>query len=271
LSKCHRGRSTIGEYKKKATRLYVLGNGPSLTKDLERYGEEMMAGERLVVNFMGLASEYKAIKPNLYVLADPIFFLDPDCLPEVSKEKVAKLQKVLQNETDWPMILVTLGDQSETVFVKTLASNRNITLLYAFTGVPVPSDIQDFSGWLRNRYSPPSQNIINYSLYLGIVWRYSDIYLLGADTSFHTMVHVEQDTNRLYMEDVHFYGVEKRYMYKDPEQLQRNTMSFFFWNVHQAFLWYEKIREFADWAGVKIVNASSFSWIDCFERPAERR
>jgi len=41
--------------------------------------------------------------------------------------------------------------------------------------------------------------------------------------------------------------------------------------VLRAFKWYAKLREFADWAGVKIVNASSFSWIDSFERPASGR
>ena len=34
----------------------------------------------------------------------------------------------------------------------------------------------------------------------------------------------------------------------------------------RCFRPYGKLCEFADWSGVKIINASSFSWIDAFER-----
>ena len=33
----------------------------------------------------------------------------------------------------------------------------------------------------------------------------------------------------------------------------------------RCFCRYDKLCEFADWAGVKIINASSFSRIDAFE------
>lgn len=266
LSKCHRGRSTIGEYKKKAARLYVLGNGPSLTKDLERYGEEMMAGDRLVVNFMGLSSDFCFIKPTCYVFADPIFFVDPMTLPDVSRKKVVALLDVLVNKTFWSMTIVTFSHNKNTSFVKKVKRNPCIRVLYADGIVPVPPDIKDFLGWVCNRYSPPAQNVINMALYLGVVWRYPEIVLLGADTSFHEMVRMEQETNRLYMVDAHFYGVEKRYMYRDSEQRTPNTMSNFFQEVYTVFAWYDKLREFADWANVRIINASSYSWIDAFER-----
>ena len=268
LSKVVRGKSTISKYRRSSNRLYVMGNGPSLKKDLEKYGEEMMSCDRLVVNFMGTTPEYQRLKPTCYVLADPIFFINPDELPLSSREKVAALQDVLINKTTWPMTLVTLGDRTDTPLIKTLKSNPNISVLSTFIGVPVPPDIKDFCGWIRNRYSPPAQNIINMALYLGVFWRYPEVYLLGADTSFHAMVHVEQETNRLYMEDEHYYGVEKRYMYQDPEQTKPQTMSGFLPHVLCAFAWYDKLREFADWAGVRIINASSFSWIDAFERPS---
>ena len=271
LSKCIRRSSTIVQYNRSSSRLYVLGNGPSLKKDLEKYGDEMMAYDRLAVNFMGTTKEYQIIRPTCYVLADPIFFVNPSDLPESSSEKVAALQDVFLNKTTWPMTIVSLGAKHDSPLMKELRSNPNITVLHASNSVPVPPDIKDFGGWSRNRYSPPAQNVINMALYLGIVWRYPEIYLLGADTSFHTMVHVEQETNRLYLEDEHFYGIEKRYMYKDPEQKIPDTMSNFFLNVGRAFAWYEKLREFADWAGVRIINASSFSWIDAFERPAVSR
>lgn len=268
MSRFIRGYSTILTYARKSDRLYVLANGPSLNKDMERYGEEMMAYDRLVVNFMGTTEIFQKIKPTCYVIADPIFFVPREGLPETSRKNVDALQEVLSKNVTWPMTLVAPGQFRESVFMKAMKENGNISVLYFSGAVPVPEDIADFKGWGKNRYAPPCQNIINAALYLGIVWRYPKIVLLGADTSFHAMAHVEQETNRMYYEDEHFYGKTKRYIYQDPECRIPQTMSGFLPHVLRCFRWYDKLREFADWAGVKIINASSFSWIDAFERPS---
>jgi len=267
MSRCIRGYSTILMHERKSERLYVLANGPSLKKDLEKYGEEMMLHDRLVVNFMGTTDVFMRIRPTCYVVADPIFFIPRESLPEASRKNVDALEKVLVNETSWPMILAAPSEFRTSAFIEALKANKNITVYFFWRGVPVPEDIVDFDGWSRNLYSPPCQNVLNASLYLGIVWRYPEIVLLGADTSFHAMVHVEQDTNLLYTTDDHFYGSSKHYMYEDPECKIPQKMSGFLPHVLRAFKWYDKLREFADWAGVTIVNASSFSWIDSFERP----
>ena len=267
MSRCLKGYSTILTHVRKADRLYVLANGPSLKKDLEKYGEEMMSYDRLAVNFMGTTDVFQKIRPTCYVIADPIFFVPRESLPEASQKDVDALQDVLANGVIWPMTLVAPADGRTSEFMKAAEANPNITALYFSWKVPVPEDVVDFKGWSRNRYAPPCQNVINTSLYLGVVWRYPQIVLLGADTSFHAMTHVEQETNRLYQLDEHFYGVTKRYMYQDPECKIPQTMSGFLPHVLRCFRWYDKLREFADWAGVKIINASSFSWIDAFERP----
>ena len=268
MSRVIRSRSKIFEYQKKSNRrLYVLANGPSLKKDLVVFEKDISAADTIVVNFMGLTPEFFKVRPTCYVFADPVFFTDPLSLSEEMRKKVEALRLVLSEQIEWSMTIVTLGERSNTNFIETLKKNVHLKILSAFNGVLVPPEIKDFEGWALNRYSPPAQNVINFSLYLGIVWRYPEIVLLGADTSFHTMVHVEQDTNRLYIDDAHFYGTERRYMYQDPEERIPNTMSNFLFHVRNAFLWYEKLREFADWAGVRIINASSFSWIDAFDRP----
>lgn len=270
MSRCLRGFSTILSYERKSDRLYVLANGPSLKKDLEKYGEEMMSYDRLVVNFMGTTEVYQKVRPTCYVIVDPLFFVPREGLPEASRKNVEALQDVFMNKTSWPMTIVVPDHGRGSVLLKAVEANANIKVLYVSNLVPVPEDIVDFKGWAQNRYAPPCQNVVNTALYLGIVWRYPQIMLLGADTSFHAMTHVEQETNRLYQLDEHFYGVTKRYMYQDPECTIPQTMSGFLPHVLRCFRWYDKLREFADWAGVKIINASSFSWIDAFERPRGR-
>jgi len=269
MSRCLHGFSTVLTYKRTSERLYVLANGPSLTKDLERYGEEMAAYDRTAVNFMGLTDVYKKTKPTHYVIADPVFFINRASLPEAMRKNVDSLQDVFTNHTTWPMTLIAPDCARNSELIQAISANKNVSALFFSNVVPVPEDIADFKGWAHNRYAPPGQNVINTALYLGIVWRYPQIVLLGADTSFHTMAHIEQGTNRLYTMDEHFYGTTKRYMYQDPECKIPQTMSGFLPHVLRAFRWYDKLREFADWAGVKIINASSFSWIDAFDRPKQ--
>lgn len=269
LSKCIRRDTTIYHCRKTTSRLYILGNGPSLRKDLVKYENDIRMSDCIVVNFMGLTSEYEKVRPTYYVLTDPLFFTPFSELPLNKRDDILRLQQILINKTSWSMTVVTHGRHDTAPLVAALKVNKNITVVYSFIGVPVPTNITDFSGWFNNRYAPPGQTVLNTAIYLGIVWRYAEIVLLGADTSFHAMVGVEQDTNRLYSLDEHFYGIKKLYLYKDLEHKKSETMSGFLKSVYEAFAWYDKLREFADWAGVRIINASSFSWIDSFERPSD--
>ena len=266
ISRCTRTVSTLKQYRKKSECLYVLGNGPSLKTDLTVHKDDVNRNDCIVVNFMGLTPAYMEIRPSCYVLADSLFFKSYSLMAPDMRREISRLEDVLVNKTTWPMTLITLGKQDEAPFIRGLKKNPNITILYAFNKVPVPLNIKDFSGWICNRYSPPGQTVLNTAIYFGIVWKFKKIVLLGADTSFHSMVRIEQDTNRIYTNDEHFYGITKRYLYQDSNQDCPTTMDVFLKEVQAVFYWYKKLREFADWAGVRIVNASSFSWIDAFDR-----
>lgn len=267
LSRMVASRSTLERFVKRSGSLYVLANGPSLKEDIVRYRQTMSVADRLAVNFAIVNEEIIALQPTVYLLADPAFFVSLDSLAPALREKMANLREVFLSQVTWPITLVVPNDAMSSEFVGALSGKANFSIVAFWRGVPVPENIVDFKGWKANRYAPPTQNVINTALYLGIVWDYEKIVLLGADTSFHTMLRLDQRTNQPYIENEHFYGKEKQYLFKDVAHTIPQKLSEQFTCIATAFRWYDKLREFADWAGVKIINASSFSWIDAFERP----
>lgn len=259
-------KSTLHLHKRGANAIYLLANGPSLSKDIERHSEAIASADKLVVNYMALDSRFTVLKPNLYLLCDPRYFASDDKLECELRTKIHKLQQVMVDTVSWKMELIIPYSARGGAWESLTKINKNISILHYWDGVQFLEFADDFSGWMRNRYGPPAETVMNTAVYLGIFWRYPQIVLLGADTSFHAMIRVEQDTNRLCRLEEHFYGTEKKYLYDDFACTKPSRMCTQLRSILLVFLWYDKLRAFADWAGVKVVNASSFSWIDAFER-----
>ena len=96
--------------------------------------------------------------------------------------------------------------------------------------------------------------------------RYKEIYLIGADTTWIELLHVDQNTNDVYTIDTHFYGKKKMPLYKDsagkiPVKLHEEL----YFNLNALKLYWE-LKDYADYAGVRVYNASEYSLIDAFER-----
>lgn len=259
-----RGKSTVDRYVRRSDKLFVLANGPSLTKDVERYEGELLANDCLAVNYIALSDLYARFKPKVYLLCDPAFFADFGTIGATTKDKTVRLLETLAHKTTWPMTLVVPDRVMKSEFITNL-DNPNVTVVcYASRGLRPERD-DDFSRWMKGR-CPPVQTVTGTAVFLGVYWRYPETWLLGADTSLHRLINVEQDTNRLYWMDEHFYGTERCYAYKDETDTELFTMSELLRSVANMFQDYELIRKFADHVGVKVVNASSFSFIDAFER-----
>lgn len=166
------------------------------------------------------------------------------------------------------LVVPSSGVRSERL--ASVRNNPNIRIVSFDTGVEMPFEKQDFAGMARNLYKPPTRNVLNTATYLGIYWKYPEVVLLGADTSFHSLLRVDQETNRLYRDDQHFYGNERVYLVKnivdcgkggEPSRLSEQLDE-----ARDVFATYERLRQFADYQGVRVMNGSSYSWIDAFDR-----
>jgi len=237
--------------------LVVLANGPSLNNTLEHDRSFVMSHDRLAVNFAANATVFFALRPQLYVLADPHFFHAADSDPNV-----AALWGHL-NRVDWSMTLFVPVKFAHLLFG--LIHNKNINPQY-FNLTPAEG-----FGWIRRMlYSaglamPRPRNVLIASLMVAIRRGYGTIYVAGADHTWTRTLSVDNE-NHVVSVQPHFYKES------DGEQTRVNT-EYMHYPLHQilhslyiAFRSYHLIEDYARHRGVDIYNITPDSMIDAFRR-----
>lgn len=236
--------------------LVILGNGPSLRKNLQEDMARLQRADTLAVNFAANSPEFRKLRPHYYVLADPHFFQKVD-----SDENVKRLIANL-NAVDWPMMLLIPSSArgSERLF-----DNENVEVAtFRFTA------IEGFE-WLENLLfsrrlgMPRPRNVMIPAIMIGMWLGYERIVLLGADHSWLSTLRVN-DRNEVVSVQPHFYKEDE----KEEQRIRSEYVSLPLDSVLEsmmiAFRSYRRIRRFADGRGISIINATPDSMIDAFER-----
>jgi hypothetical protein len=96
---------------------------------------------------------------------------------------------------------------------------------------------------------------------------YKNIELYGADLSFTEDVIVDQKTNQLLIEYKHFYG-ESTFepLLKNPNRIIPFTMESLYRVTYLTFYAHTFLNQMALIKGIKVINKSSYSLIDVYER-----
>lgn len=237
--------------------MVVMGNGPSLRTTLDSQFDNLMACHRMGVNFAANAPEFSRLRPQHYILADPHFFEGFG-----SDANVRRLWHNLA-DVDWPMTL------------HIPASRRSLP-----TGVSLPEcvgicryNLTPGEGWnlicwplfRAGLAMPRPRNVMIPAIMESIRAGYTDIYLTGADHSWHQSLWVD-DLNRVISVQPHFYN-------DHPEEQERVAKEYEGYHLHDilqsmtiAFRSYHQIAAYADSRGVRIINATPGSMIDAFPR-----
>lgn len=231
--------------------LIVLGNGPSLNDTLEHDRAALEAHPLLAVNFFANSPQFRELKPEYYVLADPHFFDNPD------DANVAALMRNLA-AVDWPMTLfVPYGAR---------VSQAGLPALHYFpmTAVEGPAWLEA-AAYSARRGMPRPRNVLIPSIMTGIWLGYKEIYIVGADHTWPAQVSVNE-RNEVVTLQPHFYK-------EDSREVERIRTTYLHIPLHQlleswriAFHSYHQIQRWATKIGVKIYNATPGSFIDAFER-----
>lgn len=236
--------------------LIILGNGPSLRKNIDHDLQLLQHSDCLAVNFAANSPEFRSIKPKYYVLADPHFFGKADADPNV--------KRLIENlsSADFPL---TLFIPSACGKYATLFNNENITIrTFPFIAI-------EGYEWFENlmfdhkRGMPRPRNVLVPSIMLGIWLGYKEIYLLGADHSWLQTLSVN-DRNEVVSIQPHFYK-------EDRQEEKRVKETYMNLHLHQvlesmmiAFRSYHRLQRYANYSGVHIYNATPSSMIDAFPR-----
>jgi hypothetical protein len=108
-------------------------------------------------------------------------------------------------------------------------------------------------------------NVLISSIFMGIKMKFSKIYLWGADHSWLEDFILGKD-NHMYTYDRHFFNTdEKCFVHCKSDGTPVKVYEEFF-TLSNTFKIYHSLESFSKKMGIKIINLSSKTWIDAFER-----
>ncbi len=235
--------------------LVILGNGPSLSKNLKEDMTILKETDTMAVNFAANAPAYTELEPKYYVLADPHFF---------NATEDANVVLLMNNlaRTTWHMTLFVPAGAN---LPSSILSNGYVSVIrFAMTGFESFSALENIAfshGWGM----PRPRNVLIPSIMLGLRLGYKDIYIIGADHTWTTTLSVDEE-NHVVSVQPHFYS-------DDEEEKKRVTSTYRNVKLHEilesfsiAFKSYHRIKKYADHIGAHIYNSTPGSFIDAFER-----
>lgn len=244
----------------------IVGNGPSLKGTLEKHLDFFKKKKIMCVNAFALSPHFLKIKPRFYVFADPGYWARKvgNSLDEERRKTVEVFKKV-----DWPLtVFMPIAAKSWNPYVEAEKKNKLIKVCYVNSSqgsLPlIPKNVL----YKYNLKVPVFQNVLVMSTYLAIHLGARNIYIVGADHSWHETLYVGED-NLLYWRDNHFDDPKEQKLtpiYADTETKTTFTIGNLFSAFARAFNAYEELELYSRYMNSKIYNASEKSYIDSFER-----
>lgn len=248
----------------KSTICFVLGNGPSLTKDIKENMDIFRKGDTFCVNNFIESDLYEKIQPKYYVLADPDYWAS--AVPEGYASARNRFFDQILSRTTWP-IIIYLPFAAKDVIDGIFSHEKNIRVDY-YNGVPLAGERTLVNILYDNNLGMPSpQNVLIPALFLSLRLGYKKVILLGADHSWHQTLALDE-SNRICVRQSHFYDPNAELTPVAMEQHGQKpfTMDTLFYAIALMFEGYWKIEEYSKHLGAQIYNASSTSFIDAFKR-----
>ncbi len=252
---------------KKHPNCIVLGNGPSLKRDLDTYPEFLENKDLFGVNFFWKTDLFTRLKPRYYVIQSESYWLN-----EGKKDFNAKGRKMtfdgLVEKTQWSMTLfVPSFSKKFKKWQQTIAQNKNIRI--SFYNATPAEGFDSLNIWLmkKNLAMPRPHNVLIPSVKIAVDLGYKHIYLLGADHTWLKDLFVA-DNNEVYLTQKHFYNEKQarpEVMYQGQTTKVRNLPQVLMKFVY-AFNSYFELKKYAKKKNSHILNATKGSFIDAFDR-----
>lgn len=239
--------------------LLILANGPSLKRTVEESADFVRGKTLLAVNFCVTSPMFEQLKPELYLIADPLFWIMP--------EKREQLFRTMAEKTTWDMnFLVPARALKNKEWQPLLAGNPHIRL-YIYNTTPIEG-FQGFCNWIFSKGwgVPRPHNVLIPSIAMGIRLPFKKIYLAGADHSWLPEITVTDD-NVVLMNQKHFYDQNKSQAATvTQENLHSARLYTILYHMYVAFKSYFVLEDYARSRGKEVINVTPGSYIDAFKR-----
>lgn len=237
--------------------LVILGNGPSLRQTIDESRHWLDSHELMAVNFAANAPEFRELRPERYILADPHFFRAPG-----EDANVDRLWENLRN-ADWPMTLhVPAREQPRAA--ERLADTA--IRIESFNLTPVEGHAALTRLLTRRGLGMPRpRNVLIPAIICAINAGYGRIFLAGADHSWSRTLSVD-DHNRVVSIQPHFYADNSKELDRVSKEYEGYRLHDILQSLTIAFRSYFAIAEYASRRGAEIINVTPGSMIDAFPR-----
>ncbi len=240
----------------------ILGNGPSLAKELPSLIKRRDEYDFMAVNFFGEDERFTELKPSFYILSDPMFFRKT-----TMQKRVDALYARLAECVTWKMTLYVQYYNPEKFDYWAALPNDNIRI--------VPFHTTLYEGFRSVRHylfrrglgSANYGTVVQVGEYIALLLGYRRLELYGVDHTLLDGLMVDNE-NRLCRRDSHYYDTApsepKPVMKKVPEVPY--TVAEYLAETAQLFRGHEILRDYAESLGAEIVNCTEGSMIDAYKR-----
>jgi hypothetical protein len=251
------------KHRAKENECVILANGPCLTKDLELHSSFIAERKKFCVNLFAFSDEYEKVKPDYYILVAPEFYMKAPIEFHVNQR--TKLTKDIFEKTSWSLKLFIPYAGRNSELVSKLKTNEKIEIVF-FN----PTPLEGFNSIINflcklSLGMPRPHNVLVPSIFLAINLGFKKIILFGADHSWHEGINVDE-SNIMTVNHEHFYDKKEVRMPMYKLDGKKYFLHDVFRKLHLAFKGYFVLKNYADYIGAKIQNASSKSYIDAFEK-----
>ncbi|MCM1347813.1 MAG: hypothetical protein NC338_00250 [Firmicutes bacterium] len=234
--------------------LVVMGNGPSLNTTMANHADALKANRLMAVNFAANAPQFYNLRPDFYIMADPVFFTD------LTNANVKKLWDNFVGQIDWNM---TLFIPSKSKLPVALPANITVNRFN-------PVGVEGFA-WMENAAfsaglgMPRPRNVLIPAIMIAIMSGFKKIYIVGADHSWSKTLEVTED-NVVVSIQPHFYEDNEAEHSRVASVYKNIRLHQIMYSFYVAFRSYFTIASYASHRGVEIYNATPGSFIDAFVR-----
>lgn len=239
--------------------LVILANGPSLNKTIEESGAFIRNKTQLVVNFCASSPMFEQLRPELYLIADPLFWIVP--------EKREQLFCTMAEKTTWDMsFFMPARAYKNKDWQPLLATNHHIRV-YTYNTTP----IEGFQGFCNAVFRkglgvPRPHNVLIPSIAVSLRMPFKKIYLAGADHSWLPEIIVTEN-NEVLMHQKHFYDQKtSKAASVQKEDLNSARLYTILYHMYVAFKSYFVLEDYSKRLKKEIINITPGSYIDAFKR-----
>lgn len=239
--------------------LVILANGPSLNDTVANHSSFLQNKSLLAVNFCATSQMFTQLRPELYLIADPLFW--------IVDEKRDALFGALAERTDWELhLFMPTKANSDKRWREILKPNPKITV-HNYNTTPIEGS-RRFTQFLYRKGLgvPRPHNVLIPSIAQGLRMPFKKIYLAGADHSWLPEITVT-DNNEVLMNQKHFYDQGKSQAQSvQKENLECARLYTILFHMYTAFKAYFILRDYAKKLDKQVINITPGSFIDAFPR-----